>query len=151
MVWKEASSFCLFVISKGFPGGSDGKESACNVGDSGLIPRMGRSPGEGNGNPLQSSWLEHSMDRGPWQSMWLQRGWHDWATKISQFRWPTCNLINKVSPCNWNFQLNPLFSARKNIRLSFLKIQIIVWIHPCNSLLSSELKILGCKFIGVMR
>ena len=38
---------------RGFPGRSDGKESACNMGDPGLIPRWGRSPGEGNGNPLQ--------------------------------------------------------------------------------------------------
>ena len=48
----------------GFPGGSDGKESACNVGDLGSIPGLGRSPGEGIGNPLQYSCLENSMDRG---------------------------------------------------------------------------------------
>ena len=47
---------------EGFPGGSDGKESACNVGDSGLIPGLGRSPGEGNSCPLQNSGLENSMD-----------------------------------------------------------------------------------------
>ena len=45
-------------------GGSDGKESACNAGDSGSIPESGRSPGEGNGNSLQYSCLENSMDRG---------------------------------------------------------------------------------------
>ena len=50
----------------GFPGGSDGKESACNAGDLGLIPGLGRSPGEGNGNPLQYSCLESPMDRGAW-------------------------------------------------------------------------------------
>ena len=48
------------------PGGSDGKESACNAGDLGLSPGSGRSPGEGNGNPLQYSGLENSMDRGAW-------------------------------------------------------------------------------------
>ena len=48
-------------------GGSDGKESACNTGDPGLIPGLGRSPGEGNGNPLQYSCLENSMDRGVWR------------------------------------------------------------------------------------
>ena len=48
--------------NKGFPGGSAGKESACNVGDLGLIPGLGRSPGEGNGYPLQYSGLENSMD-----------------------------------------------------------------------------------------
>ena len=50
----------------GFPGGSDGKESACNAGDLGLIPRLGRSPGEGNGNPLQYFCLENATDRGAW-------------------------------------------------------------------------------------
>ena len=50
----------------GFPGGSDGKESACNAGDLGLIPGLGRSPGEGNGNPLQYSCLENATDRGAW-------------------------------------------------------------------------------------
>ena len=46
--------------------GSDGKEWACNVGDPGLIPGLGRSPGEGNSYPLQYSCLENSMDRGAW-------------------------------------------------------------------------------------
>ena len=50
----------------GLPGGSDRKESACNVGDPGSLPGLGRSPGEGNGNPLQYSYLENSMDRGTW-------------------------------------------------------------------------------------
>ena len=50
----------------GFPSISDGKESACSSGDPGLIPGSGRSPGEGNGNPLQYSCLENSMDRGAW-------------------------------------------------------------------------------------
>ena len=49
-----------------FPGGSDGKESACNVGDPGSISGLGRSPGEGNGNLLQYCCLENSMDRGIW-------------------------------------------------------------------------------------
>ena len=48
------------------PGGSDGKESACKAGDLGLTPGSGRCPGEGNGNPLQDSCLENSMDRGAW-------------------------------------------------------------------------------------
>ena len=45
----------------GFPGGVDNKESACNAGDPGLIPEVGRSPGEGNGYPLQYSGMENSM------------------------------------------------------------------------------------------
>ena len=50
------------VDSEGFPGGSDGKESTCNVGDLGSIPGLGRSPGEGNGYPVLYSGLETSMD-----------------------------------------------------------------------------------------
>ena len=51
-----------------FPGGSECKGSTCNVGNLGLIPGLGRSPGEGNGYPLQYSCLENSMDRGAWQA-----------------------------------------------------------------------------------
>ena len=50
----------------GFPGGSEVKVSACSAGDLGSIPGLGRFPGEGNGNPLQYSCLEHSMDGGAW-------------------------------------------------------------------------------------
>ena len=49
-----------------FPGGSDGKESACNEGDLGSIPGSKRSPEEGDGNPLKYSCLENSMDKGAW-------------------------------------------------------------------------------------
>ena len=48
------------------PGMSDGKESACNAGDVDLIPGLGKSPGEGNGYPLQYSFLENPMDKGAW-------------------------------------------------------------------------------------
>ena len=54
------------IVVRGFPGGSDGKESACNVGDPGLIPGSGRPPGGGKGNPLQYSCLVNPMDRGGW-------------------------------------------------------------------------------------
>ena len=53
-------------VGEGFPGGSEVKASASNVGDLGLIPGLGRSPGEGNGNPLQYSCLENPMDRETW-------------------------------------------------------------------------------------
>ena len=54
------------MVSMGFPGGSEVKVSACNAGDLGSIPGSGRSPGEGNGNPVQYSCLENPMDRGAW-------------------------------------------------------------------------------------
>ena len=58
-------------MAKGFPGGSDGEESACNVADLGLIPGLGRFPGEGKGYPLQYSDLENFMDcmYSPWGRM----------------------------------------------------------------------------------
>ena len=61
-------SFCLPSAGEeeGFPGGSYGKESACNAGDLGSIPGSGRSPGEANGTPLQYSCLENPMDGGAW-------------------------------------------------------------------------------------
>ena len=56
------------LLTQVFVGGSGGKESACNAGDPGSFPGSGRSPGEGNGYPLQYSFLENSMDRGAWRA-----------------------------------------------------------------------------------
>ena len=56
----------MYQLIRGFLGGSDGKESACNAGDLSSTFGLGRSTGEGNGNPLQYSWPENSMDRGAW-------------------------------------------------------------------------------------
>ena len=56
------------LVPLGFPGGSEVKASACNEGDLGSIPELGRSPGEGKGYPLQYSGLKNSMDRGDWQA-----------------------------------------------------------------------------------
>ena len=78
--------YYLVVINMGFLGGSNGKESTCNVGDLGSTPGLGRSPGEGHGNPLQYSCLENPHGQrslagySPWGS---QRVGHDWATKHS--------------------------------------------------------------------
>ena len=57
-----------YKVDKGFPPSSVSKESACNAGDLGSIPRSGRSPGGGNGNPLQYPCLENPIDRGAWQA-----------------------------------------------------------------------------------
>ena len=59
-------SFLRYLYTVLVPGGSDGKASAYNVGDLGSIPGLGRSPGEGKGNPLQYSCLENPMDGGTW-------------------------------------------------------------------------------------
>ena len=73
------------LVFKCFPGGAEVKASGCNVGDLDSIPGSGRSHGEGNGNPLQSSCLENPMDRGAWWTTvhGLQRVGHDWATSPS--------------------------------------------------------------------
>ena len=67
----------------GFPGGSEVKASACNVGDLGSIPGLGKSPGEGNGNPLQYSCLENPMDGGAWWA--TVHGVADSRTRLSDF------------------------------------------------------------------
>ena len=66
--WRERARTALTQVV-GFPGGSVEKNPSANAGDPGLIPSTGRSPGEGNGNPLQYSCLENSIDRGAWQAM----------------------------------------------------------------------------------
>ena len=78
--WKYRKIFLLALLlhqknfniilleNLGFTAGSYGKESTCNAGDSGLISGLGRFSGEGNGYPLQYSYLENSMDRGAWQA-----------------------------------------------------------------------------------
>ncbi|XDA82130.1 hypothetical protein R6Z07F_012050 [Ovis aries] len=68
LVGPEANSSpnWLQVVLAGFNDGSDGKESACNEGDTGSIPGSGRLSGEGNGNPVQYSCMENPMDRGVW-------------------------------------------------------------------------------------
>ena len=62
----EMSNRQLALQAYVFPAGSDGKASTYNAGDLGSIPGLGRSPGEGNGKPLQYSWLENPTDRGAW-------------------------------------------------------------------------------------
>ena len=80
----------LFADSLDFPGGSDGKAFAYNAGDPGSIPGSRRSPGEGNGNPLQYSCLENPMDRGAWwatvQGVTKSRTWlSDFAFTLYNF------------------------------------------------------------------
>ena len=75
IIWNYSIGFIfllnllLFIsetYTRYFPGGSEVKVSAWNAGDSGSVPGLGRSPGEGNGNPLQYSCLENPMDGGAW-------------------------------------------------------------------------------------
>ena len=87
--WQDFSGIVLTVdlttswLKPVFPGGSEVKVSACNAGDLGSIPGSGRSPGEGNGNPLQYSCLENPMDRGAWWAIvhGVAKSW----TRLSNF------------------------------------------------------------------
>ena len=77
------SSQAFHLIHELSPGSSAGEESASNAGDPGLIPESGRSPGEGNGNPVQYSCLENPMDGGVWPTTvhWVARVRHDLVTR----------------------------------------------------------------------
>ena len=107
---------------KGFPGGSDGKESAWNVGDLGLVLGLGRSPGGGHGSPLQYSYLENPINRVFWlHSMGLQRFRRNWATKntahvyeklwiflkkyLNYKKWISTTMENAFSLCGCSQQL----------------------------------------------
>ena len=74
------------TLLNSFPDGAVVKNPPANAEDMGLVPGLGRSPGEGNGNLLQYSCLENSMDRGAWQAVvhGVERVGHDWATKHAQ-------------------------------------------------------------------
>ena len=85
------------------------KESACNAQDAGSVPGWGRSPGGGHGNPLQYSWLENPMDRGPW-----------WATvhrvtkSRTQLKWlsPSCVVIFEDTAAYWEIKDHPILCRR---------------------------------------
>ena len=81
--WYSDAKRWLIGKVPGFSGGSDGKESDCSAGDLGLIPGSGRSPGEGNGNPLQYPCLEKPMDGGAWQA--TVHGLAQSQTQLSNF------------------------------------------------------------------
>ena len=103
------SSHCVkltvFVVSYvlvGFPGGSEGKVSACNAGDLGSIPRSGRSPGEGNGNPLQYACLENDTKTFPLADMK--------TFPLAELKVGTC--CRDIDPSTWNWFLTRLGMCR---------------------------------------
>ena len=79
--WEEYLPWSYSIL--GFPSDSVGKESASNAGDPGSIPGSGRFPGEGNGNPLQYSYLKHSMDRGVWWANSVVHGVANSQTRLN--------------------------------------------------------------------
>ena len=79
--WSNLAAAAAALCYKGCPGGSDSKESVCNVGDPSSIPGSGRSPGEGNGYPLQYSCLENPMDR---KARWVTVHRVTWLKRLSK-------------------------------------------------------------------
>ena len=86
---RDPHRYHQLTFDKRFPGGSDDKETDCNAGYPDSVPRSGRSPGEGNGYPLQYSSLENSMDRGTWWAIvhGIEKSRHDWVTNTFNFLW----------------------------------------------------------------
>ena len=116
----------------GFPLSSVGKESACNPGDTGSIPGSGRSPGEGNGNPLQYSCLENPMSRGAWQATvyGFTRVGHNLVTNTTTTT--TCNR-----------------AARKMLRMSDHTIPLLRTIlEPCPYLIPNHNKKMFSRHLG---
>ena len=113
--------FMLCYASSGFPGGSDGKESSCNTGDLHSVPGLGRSPGEGNGFPLQYSGLENSMDCKV----------HDVAksrTQRATFTPHTQSIIYALY-IMWNARLDEA-NWNKDCQEKYQHLQICRWHHP---------------------
>ena len=104
-------SECLF-FDWGFLGGSDGKESAYNAGDLGLIPGLGKSSGEGNGNLLQCSCLDNPMDGGAWRATVHGIAESDMTERLTTLfsltRRFVCINLNEIDVINLNLQMRKL-------------------------------------------
>ena len=94
---SSSTVYTALTLYSGFPGGSDSKESACNAGDTDLIPGLGRSPGVGNGNPLQYSCLENFMDNGAWWA--TAHGATESQTWLKCFGTHTCRSLLSSAIC----------------------------------------------------
>ena len=113
---------------RGFPGGSDSKESACTAGDLGSIPRLGRFPGERHGNPLQYSCLENPHGQRSWSgySSWSHRVGHDWATKLNKHLFALCPLSGEfLSEVKVEF-FSKAFSSHIEIMIWFLLFNLLI-------------------------
>ena len=107
------------TTDQGFPGGSDGEEPACNAGQLGSIPGSGRSPGEGNGYPLQYSCLDNSMDRGAQQATVREVTESDptEGLTLSHFHFQQLIIARRATTCDLN--------------LEFPWLSVCVGVHMC--------------------
>ena len=135
--WLTDSTELNWSDKHGFPGGSVSKESACNVGDLASVPRVGWFPGEGNGNPLQYSWLENPMH--------IEARWAT-VHRVARFRH---NLVSRLPQCDKhirakNFVASQVLTMQSHLYLSVNSVQslshICLWPHglqhtrpPCPS------------------
>ena len=94
----------ITIKNPGFPGGSGGKKSACNAGDQGSVPELGRYAGEANGYPLQYSCLENSMDRGAWWA--IVDGVAKSQTQVSNYAFAIKDPISRYNHIgDWDFNI----------------------------------------------
>ena len=119
-VWQNIS---WTFFPSGLPGGSDSKNLPADAGDLGLIPGLGRSPGKGNGYPLQDSGLENSMDRRAWQAAvhGVTKSW----TRLNDFhnsshRTPAPTLKHPPPPSSWPTSSSPKPAASEQVAGIFL-------------------------------
>ena len=133
--WRQTKGELRMELS--LPGGSDGKELACRAGDLGLIPGSGRSPGGGNGNPFQYSWLGNPMDRGAWwatvhgvtkSSTWIS-DLNDKSSYPDTLTSPHCTWKGKAQEpflwCEW--KLNPQYCGAPFLLLRLAKNLSSMW------------------------
>ena len=123
----------------GFPGGSDGKESACSAGDLSSIPGLGRSPGEVNGYSLQYSGLENSMNRGVWHATvhGVAKSW----TQLSDFHFHVCINLNIlhyythvcVLSCDQLFAALWTIAHQAPLYVSLFLVRILEWVAISSS------------------
>ena len=139
-VWLASLSMTIFFKSKHFRangiisfflwlsniGGTAGKESACNMGDLGSIPRLGRCPGEGKGYPVQCSGLDNSMDRGAWQA--TVHGGAKSQTWLSDFPFQHSIVCVCVCVCT-TWILNREFLWKGTKMEPVLKEKFHFWLH----------------------
>ena len=111
------------ILPQGFPSGSDGKKSACNVGDLGSIPGWGRSPGWGNSYPLQYSCLENPMDRGAWRATVYGA-----AKSRTQLSNQALNTLSPKSPLPPRLALN---TEQHSLRYTQAIVGYSLWTQQC--------------------
>ena len=137
------------LTSVGFPCGSAGKESTCNVGDLGLIPGLGRSPGEGKGYPLQYSGLENSMDYGVTKS-WTELS--DFHFTLLHFSHPYMTTGKTIALSRWTFVgkvTSLLFNMLSRFIIAFLprsKHLLLSWLQSLSAVILKPMKI---RFVTV--